>query len=396
MPFRYLTSGESHGQCLNAIIEGLPSGFKIEEDYINHHLSRRQKGYGRGGRMQIETDKVLIKSGIRFGITTGAPILLEIENKDWQNWTIPMSSSPVDLTDPSNIEKIEEKTITKVRPGHADLSGALKYNHKDVRNILERSSARETTTRVAVGAVARSILKEFGIEIFSHVIQIGQAKAGKISENYDEIKLKAEQSEARCADIEAESKMKAEIDRAKEAGDTLGGKFEIIILNAPVGLGSFVHWDRKIDALLAQAIMSIPAVKAVEIGAGTEVAELYGSNTHDEIFPKNGESAYIRKTNNAGGIEGGMTNGMPIVIKGAMKAIPTMKTPLKSIDLASGKEHSAHFERSDVCAVPACAVVAEAMAANIIVNAFLEKFGGDSLDEITTNYKNYVSMCEQR
>lgn len=383
---RYLTSGESHGQCLNAIIEGFPSGVAIEENFINGELAKRQSGYGRGGRMKIETDRVKILSGVRFGVTTGAPISIEIENKDWQNWTIPMSTSPISE---ENQLLADEKKITALRPGHADFAGAKKYNHDDIRNILERSSARETATRVAVGAFSKTLLKHFGIEIFSHVTQIGSVKSPETTKPYTEIKSAAEKSEVRCADFKTEQKIKEIIDKTKEKGDSLGGYFEVIITNPPIGLGSFVHWDRKLDGLFAQAVMSIPAVKSVEIGAGIKSAELLGSAMHDEI-----QKGFKRSTNNAGGIEGGMSNGETIVIKAAMKAIPTMMTPLKSIDLITGQEHLAHVERADVCAVPACAVVAEAMAANILAEIFLQKFGGDSLHEIEANFKNYQEQTK--
>ena len=359
--FRFLTSGESHGMCLNAIIEGLPSNLFIDTEFVNSELARRQQGYGRGGRMQIETDKAMIKSGVRFGKTTGAPVCLEIENKDWKNWQIPMSVEPQNLSDPDILEAVNAKKITRVRPGHADFAGAIKYNHNDIRNVLERSSARETATRVAVGAAAKCLLKEFGITASSRVLQIGTA--------FDE------------------DAMKKEIDKAKENGDTLGGKIEISFKNLPVGLGSFVNWDRRLDGRLAQALMSIPAVKAVEIGAGTKAAELNGSNMHDEIFYDSESKKYYRKTNNAGGIEGGMTNGEDIVLTITMKAIPTMKKPLQSVDIDTKEAISAHFERSDTCAVEACAVVGEAMAAIVLADAFLEKFGGDSIEEIRKNYE---------
>ena len=359
--FRFLTSGESHGMCLNAIIEGLPSNLFIDTEFVNSELARRQQGYGRGGRMQIETDKAVIKSGVRFGKTTGAPVCLEIENKDWKNWQIPMSVEPQDLSDPDILEAVNAKKITRVRPGHADFAGAIKYNHNDIRNVLERSSARETATRVAVGAVAKCLLKEFGITASSRVLQIGTA--------FDE------------------DAMKKQIDEAKENGDTLGGKIEISFKNLPAGLGSFVNWDRRLDGRLAQALMSIPAVKAVEIGAGTKAAELNGSNMHDEIFYDSESKKYYRKTNNAGGIEGGMTNGEDIVLTITMKAIPTMKKPLQSVDIDTKEAISAHFERSDTCAVEACAVVGEAMAAIVLADAFLEKFGGDSIEEIRKNYE---------
>ncbi|MDD3150870.1 MAG: chorismate synthase [Candidatus Gastranaerophilales bacterium] len=386
MSFRFLTSGESHGKCLNAIIEGIPAGFEISEEDINKYLAARQIGYGRGGRMQIEKDKAYIKSGIRFGKTTGAPISLEIINKDWENWQIPMSIASVDLSNDEIKQKIEEKIIKNIRPGHADLSGAIKYNHDDIRNILERSSARETATRVAVGAIAAKFLSNFGIKIFSHVIQIGLIQA-KENDNYDEIQAKAEKSDLRCADDDAQIKMKKLIDKTKEEGDSLGGIVEIVALNLPIGLGSFVHWDKRLDGKIAQAIMSIPAIKSVSIGNSDKAALNPGSAFHDEIFPDN-EKLFTRKTNNAGGLEGGMTNGSPIVLRAVMKPIPTMKKPLSSINL-EGKEHIAHFERADVCAVPAAGVVAEAMLSIILAQAFLEKFGNDSLDEIKNNFNYY-------
>lgn len=378
--FRFLTAGESHGQSLNIIIDGVPAGLNIDFDFINNELARRQKGYGRGGRMKIETDKAIIKSGVRQGVTTGAPIAIEIMNKDWENWKIPMSVEKVENPE-ENIILIEQKTITNLRPGHADYAGAIKYNQSDVRNILERSSARETASRVAAGAIAKLILKEFGIEGFSHVIQTGNVK---ISENTEISPELAENSELRCCDKSAEEKMKQEIDKAKENGDTLGGKIEVIYKNLPVGLGSHVQWDRKLDGLIAQAVMSIQAVKAVEIGIGTLAAETSGKNTHDELFYDNG---FYRKTNNAGGLEGGMTNGENLVVKATMKAIPTMKTPLKSVNLETKEPFEAHFERSDTCAVPACGVVAESMIATVLVNALFERFGSDNIEQMKRNFE---------
>lgn len=362
--FRFLTSGESHGKCLNAIIEGVPSNLEIDFEFINKELERRQSGYGRGGRMSIEKDTVEIKSGIRFGKTTGSPICLEIKNKDWENWKVPMSIEQIEEKNGNILKIIEEKKITRVRPGHADFAGAIKYNQQDIRNILERSSARETATRTAVGAIAKCLLKQFEINCYSNIIQIGNSFT--------------------------EEEIKKEIDFAKEKGDTLGGSFEIIVENIPIGLGSFVNWDKRLDGLLAQALMSIPAIKAVEIGAGTNAASLYGSQMHDELFYE--EKKYYRTTNNAGGIEGGMTNGENIVIKLTMKAIPTMKKQLNSIDLETKEAYSAHFERSDTCAVEACAVVAEAMTSIIIADVFLDKFGGDSIEEIITNFENYKKL----
>lgn len=388
--FRFLTSGESHGISLNVIIDGVPAGFDIDNEYINAQLAKRQVGYGRGGRMKIETDKAIIKSGVRFGKSTGAPIAMEIVNKDFENWKIPMSSSPVDQND-ENLAKIAEKEITNVRPGHADFAGAIKYDQQDVRNILERSSARETAARVAVGAVAKCILKQFGIEGFSYVLQIAEVKA---DENVVPDEKTIESNDLRLADTSVYEQMKASIDKAREEGDTLGGKVEVIYKNLPIGLGSHVQWDRKLDGQLAQAVMSIQAVKAVEIGMGVDVAKTSGKNTHDEVFFENGK--IVRKTNNAGGLEGGITNGENLVVKASMKAIPTMKTPLSSINLKSKEAFSAHFERSDTCAVSACGVVADAMVATVLVNAFLEKFGQDNLEQIKRNYSAYEEMLRER
>lgn len=383
--FRFLTSGESHGKCLNAIIEGVPAGFHVDEDFINAELKRRQVGYGRGKRMKIESDKCEIKSGVRLGLTTGAPICIEIKNKDFDNWRIPMSVKEVDLKNREILKLVAEKSFTKVRPGHADFAGAIKYQLEDLRDVLERSSARQTAVEVAVGAVAKQLLKEFSIIGFSHVTQIGKVKAEVLPQSYTLLKESAEHSELRCADDVATDMMKEAIDNAKNDGDTLGGKFEVIFGNLPIGLGSHVHWDRKIDGRIAQAIMSIPAVKSVEIGVGAEAAELLGSKMHDELFIS--DNKIYRKTNNAGGIEGGMTNGEPIVVKAVMKPIPTMRTPLKTVDLYKKESTEAHFERSDTCAVPACAVVAEARIAWILIDEFLNKFGGDSLKEIKKNYE---------
>lgn len=392
MIFKFLTSGESHGQCLNAIIEGVPSGINIDSDFINKELARRQVGYGRGGRMKIEKDKVKILSGVRHGMSTGAPICLEIVNKDWQNWSVAMNPEPVENNIENN-EIIESKKIINVRPGHADFAGALKYNHKDIRNILERSSARETASRVAVGAIAKLILKEFNIDCVSFVTRIGNIPAC-VPDNPFDAKEKIEACDLRTSDSSSYEQMKKEIDNAKIDGDTLGGSFQVVFSNIPVGLGSHVHWDRKLDGLLAQAIMSIPAVKSVEIGLGAKVAETPGSKTHDEIFIENGK--YYRKTNHAGGIESGMSNGENIVISAAMKAIPTMRKPLNSIAIDKKEPVQAHFERSDTCAVAACGVVAEAMAAIVIADAMFEKFSHDSLNEMKINYKNYLEIIKER
>ncbi|MCQ2738607.1 MAG: chorismate synthase [bacterium] len=383
--FRFLTSGESHGKCLNAIIEGVPAGIRIKPDVINADLARRQTGFGRGGRMDIEKDTAEIKSGVRFGKTTGAPICLEIKNNDFQNWEDVMSIMDYEYPTENALKKIEEKSFTKVRPGHADYAGSIKYGHQDLRDVLERSSARKTAIEVAVGSIAKQILKEFGIMGFAHVIQIGNVKLDFYPKTYTLIKEKAEKSDVLCADDLTADRMRKAISEASENGDTLGGRFEIIYGNLPVGLGSYVHWDRMIDGRLAQAIMSIPAVKAVEIGAGVDAAGLKGSQMHDEIFVDKSKNIY-RQSNNAGGIEGGMTNGETLVIKGTMKPIPTMRKSLATVDIKNMTPASAHFERSDVCAVPACAVVAEARTAIILVDEFLSKYGGDSLSEIRIHY----------
>ena len=346
--FRFLTAGESHGQCLTAIIEGLPAGISIDIDFINNELSRRQQGYGRGERMKIETDMVEITSGVRFGKTLGSPITLVVKNRDFEAWKKIMSIAPEDVTD--------EKAFSTFRPGHADYAGSVKYNQKDLRNVLERSSARKTAIEVAVGAVAKLLLKELDITGTSKVTQIGSACCPA---NFPE-----------------------EVDIMRGKGDTIGGKFVVLYKNLPVGLGSYVHWDRKIDGRLAQAVMSIPAVKVVEIG--TNPLGYQGSAYHDEIFVSDCEIEH--KTNNAGGVEGGMTNGEDLVISGVMKPIPTMKTPLKSVDSQTMEETEAHFERSDVCAVEACAVVAEARVAWVLADEILLKYGGDSLDELKHNY----------
>jgi chorismate synthase len=413
---RFLTAGESHGKGLIGILEGIPSGLSLSSEDIDIELKRRQAGYGRGGRMKIESDHAEIISGVRWGKTIGSPISLLIENRDWKNWQEGMSSE----------EKLAGSIppVTRPRPGHADLAGALKYGHKDIRNILERSSARETAMRVAIGAIAKKFLSEFGINIGSHVIQIGGIKAEvkKIRGSEDKEVLtsqplnlltslfqKAEESPVRCPDDKASKKMMELIDTAVKNGDTLGGVFEVFITGVPVGLGSHIQWDKRLDGRLAQAIMSIQAIKGVEIGAGFKMSEKFGSEVMDEIFytaQKSGRAeeqkaselpsfrtselyGFYRKTNNAGGIEGGMTNGMPIVIRAAMKPIPTLRKSLRSVDITTKEPFEAAYERSDTCAVPAASVIGEAMTALIIADAFLEKFGGDSVDETKRNVAGY-------
>ncbi len=377
---RYLTSGESHGKLVNAILDGIPSGLELSEEDINIDLRRRQAGYGRGGRMKIERDEVEITSGVRFGKTMGSPISMIIRNRDWENWK----------NDMSLIRRNKEiNMVTKPRPGHADLAGGIKYSETDLRNILERSSARETACRVAVGAVTKKLLREFGIKILSHVVSIGGIYAKNIPRNPNSIFHLAEKSELSCADSDAEKKMKDTIDKAKDKGDSVGGIFEIIVMNPPVGLGSHVQWDRKLDGKLAQALMSVQAIKGIESGIGFRSADLFGSQVHDEIHYRKDKRGFYRKTNNAGGIEGGISNGEDIVLRAVMKPIPTLSTPLKSVDIITKKPFKASVERSDICAVPSAAVVGEAVVAFEIADAVLEKFGGDSLKEIKKNFSNY-------
>lgn len=371
---RYLTAGESHGPALTAIVEGMPAGLELSAEYINNQLARRQHGYGRGGRMKIETDKVELLSGIRDGKTLASPISLQIKNRDWENWSAIMAAGPADL---------ETRRVSIPRPGHGDLAGHIKYGHQDLRNILERASARETASRVAACTVGRRLIEHYGIEINSHVIRIGSVQAADCS--LEDIKKQAPQSSLFCADPEAEALMIKEIDQAREKGDSLGGVFEIIISHAPVGLGSHVHWDRKLDGRIAGALMSVQAIKGVEIGLGFAAAGLPGSRVHDEIF--SGDQAFKRGSNNAGGIEAGISNGQDIVVRAAMKPIATLYNPLRSVNLESGQAAQAAIERSDICAVPAAAVVGEAITAFELAVAFLEKFGGDSIAEIDQRFQ---------
>ncbi|OGQ59670.1 MAG: chorismate synthase [Deltaproteobacteria bacterium RIFCSPLOWO2_02_FULL_53_8] len=396
---RYLTSGESHGRELTAIIDGLPSGLMLDAASVNHDLKRRQGGYGRGGRMKIESDCVEITAGVRWGKTTGGPLAFIIKNKDWSNWLDVMSVAPIDMVG-------DRREVTHPRPGHADLTGGLKYGHRDLRNILERSSARETATRVAVGAIAKRLLEAFGINVYSWVIEIGGVRWARPKKSGPRgLYEMAETSAVRCPDEDATEKMKGRIDKAKADGDSLGGVFEVVITGVPPGLGSHVQWDRKLDARFAFALMSIQAVKGVEVGVGFKAGALAGSKVHDEIFYGDGikdasedtlwwpqSPRFFRKTNNAGGIEGGMSNGEPIVMRAVMKPIPTLYKPLRSVDIVSKTPFKASVERSDVCAVPAAAVVAEAVAAYEIATAFLEKFGGDSIEELARNYKGYLEQ----
>ncbi len=399
---RFLTSGESHGQAIIGIIEGIPSNLPISTDYINNELRRRQGGYGRGGRMKIESDRAEIISGVRIGKTIGSPITLKIINKDWDNWKDVMSISEINIE--SKIENL--KSVSRPRPGHADLAGALKYNQKDVRNILERSSARETAVRVALGSIAKNFLSEFGVVTGSYVIQIGSQMIDNRSQKSEvrnqerdtviqmnrelsTLHKKAEDSDVRCPDKNTTKKMIKLIDIAKEKGDTLGGVFVVFSTGLPVGIGCHTQWDKRIEGRLSQAIMSIQAIKGIEIGKGFDMGSKYGSTVMDEIFYSK-DSGFFRKTNYAGGIEGGITNGMPILLRAVMKPISTLRRPLKSVDIITKESITAAYERSDICAVPAASVIAEAMVALILADTFLEKFGGDSLEETKRNYGSYM------
>ncbi|SHE43193.1 chorismate synthase [Seinonella peptonophila] len=379
---RYLTAGESHGPQLTVIVEGLPSQLPFSKEKIDHQLSRRQKGHGRGRRMQIESDQVEIVGGVRFGKTTGAPVALVIENKDWTHWQKIMTPSP----DPQDEEK---RRISRPRPGHADLNGAIKYNHRDMRDVLERSSARETAARVAVGAVARQILELCQIRLVGHVLRIGEVTAERILETpWEQMIEQIDQSPVRCMDRSVEQAMMDLIDLAKKEGDSLGGVVEVMVEGVPVGLGSHVQWDRKLDGRLAQAIVSINAFKGVEFGIGFEAAEKLGSQVHDEIAWSK-ERGFYRKTNRLGGFEGGMTTGEPLIIRGVMKPIPTLYKPLMSVDIDSKEPFAASIERSDSCAVPAASVVAENVVAWEIAQALLEKFPADTIDELVEQVEEY-------
>lgn len=369
---RYLTAGESHGRSLVGIIEGMPAGLSLESVRdIDHILAERQRGYGRSHRQKIENDKAEILSGVRFGVTTGAPISIKIDNKDWDNWGEKMSVVP---------SAIENDPVTIPRPGHADLAGALKYQQSDIRNILERASARETAIRVAIGAVAAKFLNELGITSFSFVCSIGNIIASEFNGEYAKHRASVSKSDLRMIDVNAEQKAKALIDDAKKNGDTLGGIVEAHIIGMPIGIGSHVQWDRKLDGLIAQAVMSIQAVKAVEIGGGISVAGIHGSECHDSIRIEEGE--IMRTSNNAGGIEGGMTDGMPVIIRAAMKPISTLMRPLSSVDLSTGESAPSHIERSDVCAVPSLSVIVEQVVMFTVASAILDTFGGDTINEV--------------
>ena len=382
MPLRYLTAGESHGPGLTAVVEGFPAGVPVDAAAIDRDLGRRMQGYGRGGRMKIERDQVEIRSGVRWGESLGSPITLWIENRDWRNWEKKMSPHAADR-DPS-------LAVTRPRPGHADLAGALKYNHRDVRNVLERASARETAARVAVGGLAKCLLGPVGIRVFGWVAEIGGIAADHSRLAPEEIAARAEESPVRMADAEAERRVIARIDECKAAGDTLGGVVETVAVGLPPGLGSHAQWDRKLDGRLAHALMSVQAAKGVEVGLGFETARRPGSRVHDEIHFDQPGGRFVRRTNNAGGTEGGMSSGEPIVVRTAFKPLSTLMSPLHSVDLETKDEAKAAIERSDVVAIPAAAVIAESVVAFVLADAFLEKFGGDSLSEIRRNLDGYL------
>lgn len=381
MFFRFTTAGESHGKALVAVVEGLPAGLEIAVEKINRELWRRQQGYGRGGRMKIESDTIEFLSGVRHGRTLGSPVALTIENRDFVHWTEIMASEKIEAP-PKN-----PRIVTRPRPGHADLAGGQKFDTRDLRDVLERASARETAARVACGAIAKQLLENFGIEVKSHVIKLGALPEKPLVKTFAEIGAIAENSLLNCADREIEKRMIELIDRAKADGDTLGGIFEVVACNVPVGLGSHTSWNEKLDGRIAQALMSIQAVKAVEIGEGVENAQRFGSQVHDEIAFEN--DVFKRLTNRAGGLEGGITNGEELRVRGYLKPIATLKKPLRSVDINTKQEDLAAFERSDVTAVPAAGVIGEAMLAIVLANSMREKFGGDSMAEMQTNFENY-------
>ncbi|MGY3714121.1 chorismate synthase [Sutcliffiella cohnii] len=388
---RYLTAGESHGPQLTTILEGVPSGLALTAEQVNVELARRQKGHGRGRRMQIEKDEVNILSGVRHGYTLGSPITLTVENNDWKHWTGIMGIEPITKEEQEEVKR----KITRPRPGHADLNGAIKYGHRDMRNVLERSSARETTVRVAAGAVAKELLKELGIKVAGHVVEIGGIKA-EVNEinSLEHLQEVTEASPVRCYDSQVEQQMMDLIDATKKNGDSIGGVVEVIVDGVPPGIGSYVHYDRKLDAKIASAIMSINAFKGVEFGIGFEAASRPGSEVHDEIAWSENRG-YYRLTNNLGGFEGGMTTGMPVVVRGVMKPIPTLYKPLRSVDIDTKEVFEASIERSDSCAVPAASVVAEAVVAWEIAAALMEHLSGDSMELLKENIQRLREHAQQ-
>ncbi|RMH32047.1 MAG: chorismate synthase [Nitrospirae bacterium] len=377
---RYLNAGESHGRALVAVLDGLPAGLPLTAEMVDEDLRRRQGGYGRGGRMRIEQDRIEFLCGVRKGVTLGNPLGLLIRNKDWENWK--------DIMAPEPGPSVTERVVTRPRPGHADLVGAIKYGHRDIRNVLEKASARETAIRVAIGAIAKALLSHFDMRVVSYTVEIGNVKASQVADPLEAF-AQAEQSEVRCPDPVAAEKMMELIRSAKRKGDSLGGVFEVVVINPPIGLGSYAQWDRRLSARLAMAAMSIQAMKGVEIGLGFESARRFGSEVHDDIYFDPEQHRFVRNTNNAGGLEGGITNGQPIVVRVAMKPIATLYRPKHSVDIQTKEPFEATVERSDICTVPAAGVVGEAVIAYEIANAMLEKFGGDSLMEMKRNFDAY-------
>ncbi len=389
---RFSTAGESHGEALIATLSGLPAGVSVEQSFVDRELWRRQQGYGRGGRMKIERDTAYFLSGVRHGATIGSPIAIRLENRDWKNWE---EALPVGAGDPA-----KQKPVASPRPGHADLAGALKYNFPEARYVLERASARESAARVAVGALAKLFLRELGIEVLSHVLAVGSAAVGDAEIGWEKVRALYDRDEVllNCADADAEVRMKAEVDEALKTGDSVGGVFEVVAHGVPPGLGTYANWDERLDGLLAFAVMSLPAVKAVEIGTGVSGAMSFGSKVHDEIgYAKNGGrfTGFTQKSNHAGGIEGGISNGQDILVRGYLKPISTLRRPLESVDFASREPVKAAYERSDVCVVPAAGVAAEAIVALTVAHAALEKFGGDSLEETSRNFKGYLEQLKR-
>ncbi len=386
---RYSTAGESHGEALIALVSGLPAGVPVDLDFVNRELWRRQQGYGRGGRMKIETDKAHILSGVRHGKTIGSPVAIEIVNRDWKNWE---EKLPVEAGDPA-----KHQAVASPRPGHADLAGALKYNFSDARYVLERASARESTARVAAGAFAKLMLRELGIEVLSHVIRVGRVELERTAA-WEEIAAVAAKNEVMlsCVDPETEARMKGEVEEASRTGDTVGGVFEVVVHNVPAGLGTYATWDERLDGLLAWSVMSLQAVKAVEIGRGVTAAASFGSKVHDAIHydpePNGKPTRFLREHNNAGGVEGGISNGEDIVVRGYLKPISTLRRPLESVRFDTREKTSASYERSDICVVPAAGVAAEAMVAMTIAGLAHEKFGGDSALEMKRNFNGYIDQ----
>lgn len=391
---RYFTAGESHGETLVAFLSGMPAGLKADQSFVDRELWRRQQGFGRGGRMKIEKDTAHIVSGVRHGRTIGSPIAILLENRDWKNW---QEALPVDAGDPE-----KHKRVASPRPGHADLAGALKYNFPEARYVLERASARESAARVAVGALAKLLLRELGIEVLSHVIAVGHARLASAEVAWEKIKSLCGKDEVllNCADSETEERMKGEVDQALRTGDSVGGVFEVVAHNVPPGLGTYAQWDERLDAMLAMAVMSLQAVKAVEIGTGVDSAVSFGSTVHDEIGysraqPEGGFTGFTRASNHAGGIEGGVSNGEDILVRGYLKPISTLRRPLGSVDFESREAVKAAYERSDVCVVPAAGVAAEAMVALTLAKCALEKFGGDSVEETLRNFEGYKEQLRK-